>query len=176
MTDVDWESVDDALERIIENLNVGASELCELRAFDQCNVLNTQVMPILKDMVIRVRRKHREGELPELGSERLGGSIRVLTREETREVLESGEHAETFDTNPGVRAAGAVAGDMIEDTETGLYYHVVRGSDLPQRGTGLEIGAAEGRRAGLPRTEEERRLRHEEMFGEELEEEFVEEW
>ena len=40
---------------------------------------------------------------------------------------------------------------------------------LPPRGTGLETGAAGDRRAGLPRTEEERRLRHEELYGEEEE-------
>ncbi|MCK4328916.1 hypothetical protein KAX02_03630 [candidate division WOR-3 bacterium] len=41
--------------------------------------------------------------------------------------------------------------------------------DLPPRGTGLEMGTAEGRRAGVPRTEEERRLRHTELYGEEEE-------
>ena len=175
MTDVDWEAVDDALERIIENLNAGASELCELRAFDVCHEINTQVMPTLKDILIRVRRKHREGELPELGSEQLGGSLRVLSRDEARDVLETGEFGETFDTNPVVRAAGAVAGDMVLDTETDTYYHIVRGSDLPPRGTGLETGASEGGRAGLPRTEAERMRRHREMFGEEFAEEDREE-
>ena len=169
MTDVDWEAVDDALEGIIENLNVGASELCELRAFDVCHEINTEVLPKLKDMVIRVRRKHREGELPELGSEGLGESLRVLTREEAREVLESGDFEKTFDTNRIVRAAGAVAGDMVEDEETSTYYHVVRGNDLPPRGTGLETGAAGDRGAGVSRTEEERALRHEELYGEEEE-------
>ncbi|MCK4329270.1 hypothetical protein KAX02_05455 [candidate division WOR-3 bacterium] len=169
MTDVDWEAVDDALEGIIENLNVGASELCELRAFDVCHEINTEVLPKLKDMVIRVRRKHREGELLELGSEGLGESLRVLTREEAREVLESGDFEKTFDTNRIVRAAGAVAGDMVEDEETSTYYHVVRGNDLPPRGTGLETGAAGDRGAGVSRTEEERALRHEELYGEEEE-------
>lgn len=171
MTDVDWEVVDDALERIIENLNVGASELCELRAFDVCHQINTQVMPTLKDILIRVRTKHREGELPELDTEKLGGALQVLSRDEAREVLETVEFGETFDTNPVVRAAGAVAGDMVLDTETDTYYLIVRGSDLPPRGTGLKTGAAEGGRGGLPRTEAERIRRHREMFGEEFVEE-----
>jgi len=47
---------------------------------------------------------------------------------------------------------------------------------LPPRGTGLEIGTAGERRAGVPRTEEERIARHREVFGEELEEETGEEW
>jgi len=39
---------------------------------------------------------------------------------------------------------------------------------LPERGYGLEAGTAGERRAGIPRTEEERRIRHKELFEEEL--------
>ena len=170
---VDWDSAFEVLREAVESLNETVSELCESRHFDGCDRIRKEVMPPLVRIFNETQRKMRAvaagEELPELDSERLGEAIRVLTREETREVLESGEFSETFDTNPAVRAAGAVAGDMIEDTETGTYYHVVRGSDLPPRGTGLETGAAEGRRAGLPRTEEERRVRHEELYGEEEE-------
>lgn len=180
MTDVDWEAVDDALERIIENLNVGASELCELRAFDICSSINQDIVPQLKNMVIRVRRKYRDEKLAETGLEEVGGGLRVLTREETREVFESGDFGELYDTDLRVKAVSAVAGDMVEDVETSRCYHVVRGRELPERGMGLDIGTAGERRAGVPRTGEERIQRHREMFGEgfaeEDREETEEEW
>ena len=53
-----------------------------------------------------------------------------------------------------------------EEFETG---ELELDEDLPPRGTGLETGAAGDRRAGVPRTEEERELRHEELYGEEEE-------
>jgi len=170
---VDWDSAFEVLKIAVENLNETVSELCETRHFDGCDGIRREVMPPLVRIFNETQRKMRAREageeLPESDSEKLGGSIRVLARGEIKDILESVDFKGTLDTNPVVRAAGAVVGDMIEDTETGTYYIVAKGSDLPPRGTGLETGAAGDRRAGLPRTEEERELRHEELYEEEEE-------
>lgn len=100
----DWEAVADVLERMIENISGGISELCELRYFHGCTAINKDIMPYFRRMLREVERKSHAEEFPELDEE------------------------------------------------------------LPPRGTGLETGAAGERRAGLPRTEEERRLRHEELY------------
>lgn len=137
MEEVDWLSVREVLETLLENIRSAESELCSLRFFDGVRALRDNVEVFVKEMIADVeRREQEEARRRILGYEHeyAGG----LSSEEESEIIGSESESLSSEELPP-RGYGLTAGTAARTVEE--------------------------RRMGHPRTEEERMRRHKTLFG-----------
>ena len=135
MEEVDWLSVREVLETLLENIRSAESELCSLRFFDGVRALRDNVEVFVREMITDVEKREQE----EARRRILGYEYEYASESES--LSESESFGESFgeETELPPRGYGLTAGTAARSIEE--------------------------RRMGHPRTEEERMRRHKTLFG-----------
>lgn len=135
MEEVDWLSVREVLETLLENIRSAESELCSLRFFDGVRALRDNVEVFVREMITDVEKREQE----EARRRILGYEYEYASESESFGESESSSESFGEETELPPRGYGLTAGTAARSIEE--------------------------RRMGHPRTEEERMRRHKTLFG-----------